>query len=111
MKQANRLNPHHPSNYPFHEGQCHFANASYEEAIVAFNRSAEQNPDSLRAHLWLAASYTLTGNQDDAEWEVGIVQTLNPSLSVEKLRLAVPFKDPWLLEIFLEALRKAGLAG
>jgi adenylate cyclase len=111
MEQAFRLNPHHPSNYPFHEGQCHFVRASYDEAIEALSRGVEQSPDSQRIHLWLAASYVLSGNQDDAEWEADIVQILNPDFTVENLRSAVPFKDPKHLETFLGALRTAGLSG
>jgi adenylate cyclase len=111
MARAIRLNPHHPSNYPFHEGQCHFVRASYDEAIEALSRGVDKSPDSQRIHLWLAASYALSGNQGDAEWEADIVQILNPDFTVENLRSAVPFKDPKHLETFLEALRTAGLSG
>lgn len=111
IERAMKLNPYHPSNYPFHVGECHFVSDSYDDAIDAFEQSAEQSPDSQRVHVWLAASYALVGNQDDAEWESDIVQTLNPDFSVEKLRITVPFKDPIHLEMFLGALRLAGLPG
>ena len=111
IERAIELNPHHPSNYPFHVGECHFIRDSYDDAIDAFEQSAEQSPDSQRVHVWLAASYALVGNQDDAEWESDIVQTLNPDFSVEKLRVTAPFKDPMHLEMFLGALRLAGLPG
>ena len=111
IERAIKLNPHHPSNYPFHAGECHFVRASYDDAIDAFEQSAEQSPDSQRVHVWLAASYALVGNQDDAEWESDIVQILNPDFSVEKLRITAPFKDPMHMEMFLGALRLAGLPG
>jgi adenylate cyclase len=109
MERAFRLNPRHPSNYPFHVGQCYFVKASYDEAIDAFDRAVEQTPDSQRIHVWLAASHILAGNQDEAEWEADNVRILNPGFSVHELNFVVPFKDPRHLEAFLGALLKAGL--
>jgi adenylate cyclase len=109
MERAKRLNPHYPSHYPFHEGQCYFVKANYAEAINAFDRAAEQTPDSQRVHVWLAASHILSGNQDEAEWEADNVKVLNPGFSVQEMKYVVPLKDPKHLEAFIKALEKAGL--
>jgi TolB-like protein/class 3 adenylate cyclase/Flp pilus assembly protein TadD len=111
MQRAMRLNPHYPSLYPFYIGLCHFVKGNYKEAIDAFTAGAEQSPDSQRMHLWLAASHALSGNQEDAEWEASIVQTLNPDFVVKNLQILVPFKDPRHRETFVGGLRTAGLPG
>ena len=111
IERAKKLNPHYPSNYSLRTGQCHFVRTNYAEAIEAFRQGVELAPDSQRIHAWLAASYVLAGNQDDAEWEADIIRVLNPDFSVEEIRIGEPFKDPKHLETFLGALRMAGLPG
>lgn len=108
MKLAIRLNPHYPSNYPFHLGQAYYILKRYPEAIQAFKQGLETNPTSERLHVWLAAAYAQSGNQEEAEWEVEEVLTLNPDFSLERIAWATPFKDSKDLEHFLEGLRKAG---
>lgn len=109
MKLAIRLNPHHPSNYPFHLGQAYYVLKRYDKAIQAFQEGLKTNPASERLHVWLAAAYAQSGNKKDAEWEVDQVLALNPDFSLERIKQATPFKDPKDLEHFLESLRKAGL--
>ena len=107
MARAVRLNPHHPSNYPFHVGQCLFVLAHYDEAVDAFERGIEQTPDSQRLHVWLAASLVLAGRPDDAEWELDNVLMLTPDFTLRDLEVSVPFKDPSHLARLVSALREA----
>ena len=108
MKQAIRLNPHYPSNYPFHLGQTYFILKRYDEAIQAFKQGLETNPTSERLHVWLAAAYAQSGNQQEAEWEVMEVLRLNPDFSLKRIAWATPFQDSKDMDHFLEGLRKAG---
>jgi tetratricopeptide (TPR) repeat protein len=91
MLRGIRLNPHHPSSYPFHLGQCYFALARYQEAIAAFERGLEIAADTQRLRVWLAASYVRAARPEDAAWEAENILMANPHFSVEGLRWAVPF--------------------
>jgi len=110
MRIAVQLNPHHPYNYPFHMGQAYFVLGRYPEAIAAFKQGLASNPASERLRVWLAASYAVTGDIEQAAWEMEQVRLANPQVSLERFRQAFPFKDRSDLERFLNGLRKAGLS-
>jgi TolB-like protein/class 3 adenylate cyclase/Tfp pilus assembly protein PilF len=109
IKQAIKLNPHHPYNYPFHLGQAYFVLGRYDEAIVAFNRGLASNPASERLRVWLAAALAQSGNIEDAQWEMEEVRMANPDFKIDRLKRVFPFSDPADLENFMEGLQKAGL--
>lgn len=111
MLKAIRLNPYYPTSYPFHLGQAYFVLQRYNEAIDAFEQGVQSYPDSLRLHVWLAASYAQVGRKREAEWESDQVKILDPEFSIEKMKDIYPFKDPVDLERFLAGLRSAGLGG
>jgi TolB-like protein/Flp pilus assembly protein TadD len=108
LDKASRLNPHPPSNYPFHRGQALFILERYEEAIEAFQKGLAQNPASQRMRVWLAASYVQVDRLADAEWEASEILTADPEFSPSHLVAIFPFQNPADLERFNTALRKAG---
>jgi len=110
MRKAMKLNPRHPSNYPFHLGQAYFVLGRHKEAIAAFRQGLSTNPDSERLRVWLAAAYALDGQLDQAKWEAEQVLAENPGFSFERLASAFPFKDRSDLERFLQGMRLAGLS-
>jgi adenylate cyclase len=109
MKQAIKLNPHHPYNYPFHLGQAYFVLGRYDEAIDAFKQGLATNPASERLRIWLASALAQSGNIEDAKWEMEEVMLANPDFKLDKLKRVFPFSDPADLEHFMEGLNKAGL--
>jgi TolB-like protein/DNA-binding winged helix-turn-helix (wHTH) protein len=109
MQQAIALNPHHPYNYPFHLGQALFVLARYDEAIAAFREGLASNPASERLRIWLAAALARAGQVDEARWEIEQVRTVNPDVSLRRIRAAFPFSDAADLERFVDALQMAGL--
>ena len=111
LRRAMRINPHHPFNYTFHLGQAYFVLKKYDQAVQAFNKGLDSNPSSERLHVWLGASYALSGNREDAKWHAEQAIVLNPSLSLETLKRAYPFKSVSDKEHFLEGLRRAGFPG
>jgi adenylate cyclase len=108
---ASRLNPLHPSNYPFHRGQALFILKRYEEAIEAFKFGLSQNPSSQRLHVWLAATYAQIGLFEDAEWEASEILYVDPDFSPAHLDSIFPFRNREDLKIFNAALNKAGFRG
>jgi TolB-like protein len=105
---ASRLNPHHPSNYPFHRGQALFILKRYDEALAAFQSGLQQNPTSQRLRVWLAATYAEVGRLDDAEWEASQILDDDPGFSPDRLLQFFPFRKSEELIRFNGALRKAG---
>lgn len=108
MQQAMRLNPHYPSNYPFHVGQSLYMMRRYDEAIAAFKQGLESNPTSARSHMWLAAAYAQRGNLDEAEWEREQTYALDPAFSVDHIQRAPPYGNPTDVEHIVTGLKKAG---
>lgn len=110
IELAERLNPLHPSNYPFHKGQALFILERYEEAVEVLEAGLAQNPTSQRLRVWLAASYAAMGRQDDAEWEAQQILLDDPDFQIARLHHIFPFSDDAQYERFLAALHSAGFA-
>lgn len=109
IKEAMKINPHHPYNYHFHLGQAYFVLHQYKEALDAFQSGIDSNPASERLHVWMAATYAQDGDIDNASWEAELVMSSNPNFSVARMEKAFPFKDPAELKHFTDGLRQAGL--
>ena len=109
IKEAMKINPHHPYNYHFHLGQAYFVLHQYKEALGAFQSGLDSNPAAERLHVWMAATYAQDGDIDNASWEAELVMSSNPNFSVARMEKAFPFKDPAELKHFTDGLRQAGL--
>jgi len=109
VKEASRLNPHHPHNYPFHIGQAYYILGRYDEAAKIFNEGLKVNPTSQRMRLWLVAAYAQAGKLNEAEWELEEVKTADEKLSLQRIKNAYPFRYNADLKNFLDGLKKAGM--
>jgi len=110
VEQAMLINPHHPFNYTFHQGQALYILGRYDEAVVALEKAIASNPGAERVHVWLAAAYAQAGAIDDARWEADQILIMDPDFSLERIEKIFPFKDPADRERFIEGIRKAGLS-
>lgn len=108
IKQAMKINPHHPYNYHFHLGQAYFVLRQYEAAIDAFQQGLASNPAAERLRVWLAATYAQSGDIDNANWEAEQVLSSNPDFTVTRMEESFHFKDPSELKHFTDGLRLAG---
>jgi adenylate cyclase len=108
IKEAMKINPHHPYNYHFHLGQAYFVLRQYEEAMDAFQQGLASNPAAERLRVWLAATYAQSGDIDSANWEAEQVLSSNPDFSVARMEESFHFKDPAELKHFTNGLRLAG---
>jgi adenylate cyclase len=109
LKKAMRLNPTHPFWYFWFLGHAYFLAGQHEEAIETLKRALNRNPDFWVAHVYLAASYSELGRQEEARAEAAEVVKLSPQTSLEALRQRAPYKDQAVLERLFDSLRKAGL--
>ena len=108
-RMAIRLNPFPPNWYFGILGQACCHAGLHEEAIEAFKKSLRIQPDSLSIHVCLAAAYSLSNDETNARAEIEEVLRLNPNYCAEHAAKGWPYKKQYDRELFLNALRKAGL--
>jgi adenylate cyclase len=108
MEQAMRLDPHYPAEYLSNIGRAYFLLGQHEEAIAILRRVVIRNPDYGPAHVRLTILYSELGRAAEAQAELAAVVRIYPLLSLEHYRRA-PYKDPAVIERYMNGLRKAGL--
>lgn len=109
VRQAMRLNPCYPFTYLWTLGHAHFVAGRREDAVEAFSKLVEQNPNSLPAHAYLAVLFTEMGRRDQARTEWDTTTRLSPEASLAILRQRLPYRRSADLDRFLTALRQQGL--
>jgi TolB-like protein/Tfp pilus assembly protein PilF len=107
VEKAMRLNPRYPIYYLFGLGHAYFLTNRYEEAITTFKKALNRNPNFWPANVYLAATYTKLGREDEAFAEAQRVFKADDGLSIDDWEKRLPYKDGRVLEEVLDALRKA----
>jgi TolB-like protein/class 3 adenylate cyclase/Flp pilus assembly protein TadD len=111
LKEALRLSPRDPVNYwtfAF-QGLADFADARYEDAAEWARKAIHLYNRFPTAHRLLAASCSLLGQTENAQSALAALLSTAPGSTIARTRAAVPWKDPAVMERYLDALRKAGL--
>ena len=109
LNQAIRLNPFPDYWYYYHLGRCYRQKGEYERALAFFEKSVHLNPDVWYNQLQLASIYVLLGRQEEAQAAAKKLLVLNPAFSVARSRKGWPYKNQSDLDLFFDALSKAGL--
>jgi tetratricopeptide (TPR) repeat protein len=106
--KAIRLNPIPPTFYYCFLGHAYRLAELYEKAIKSYKKSLEIEP-YIFSYIGLAASYSLLGRENEA-YEAGLeVRKINPEFSLAKFDKISPQKNKSKQQIYINALRKAGL--
>jgi adenylate cyclase len=105
---ALRLNLPQTARYLFHRGQTYFALGDYPGAIRLFEQGLEQDPNSQRLRVWLAAAYAHASRTGDAEWLVDEFMMAHPGISAHGIADAAPFRQEADLQRLLTGLLAAG---
>jgi adenylate cyclase len=106
IKKAMRLNPHHPERFWSHLGRAYFTAHCYREAIDSFRRITK--PDQFH-YAFLAAAYTMAGDETVAGAHVRSVLSIDPAFLVDTYMQTLHYKRPEDAGHLREALLKAGL--
>ncbi|HXG22771.1 MAG TPA: winged helix-turn-helix domain-containing protein [Methylomirabilota bacterium] len=109
VKTAMRLNPYYPPYYPFDLGRAYRFLGQSEKAITALKEALVHNPNFLPARLQLAGVYSELDRKEEAQAEAAEILRFSPNFSLQAHRQSVPYKDPAILERYIDSLRKAGL--
>jgi len=106
-RRARAVDPHfNPSWWWRMVGVAHFTAQRYDEAIAAFNRSANV---PAWAAAYMTASHALAGRPESVQRCMAEVQRLLPEFSSNGFVAKEPFKLPHDRERLLDGLGKAGL--
>jgi adenylate cyclase len=108
-KKALRLEPFPPTHFFHGLGAAYLLTERYSKAIAACRKAIQRSPDSLFAHIILAAAYGSSGREAEARAESAEVLRINPKFSLEFLAKTWPYKNKADLERYVDPLRKAGL--
>jgi adenylate cyclase len=108
--RAFALDPYHPDVYLHFQAQAYFQLGQFEKAVEILKRRLVRNPSTDISRALLAASYGHLGRGDEARHEWQELLRVNPNYSVEHRRRVLPYKNPADFELFVDGLRKAGVA-
>ena len=108
-REAMRLNPTSSFVYDMHRGRWHYLNGDYREALDIFLGSATKDYDYVPTQVWLAATYAMLGDLEEAEWTAGQIRTLVPDFTITEWMRQRPYKDAAQRERLMRGLRLAGL--
>ena len=71
IRRAMRLNPHYPFYYLWTLGHAYYLTGRTGEAVDAFNKVVQQNPNFVPAHAYLAVLFTEMGRTEGSAGGVG----------------------------------------
>ncbi|MGC2782708.1 MAG: adenylate/guanylate cyclase domain-containing protein [Roseiarcus sp.] len=105
LHKAMRLNPYYPDWYLWYLADAYDAMGRSEDVIATIHRMHDPSEGQRLA----AANYAHLGMMREAEAAAGEVLRLHPQFTIGQWRERPPYRDPAVLERFVEGLRKAGL--
>ena len=85
------------------------AGGKYDEAIAILRKALQMNIDFLPAHIFLAACYSATGRDAEANASAKEVFRINPKFTLESYAKRLTYKNQADVEREVAALKKAGL--
>ena len=89
-------------------GRRAFLRAPFRECITWGRRATDEAAGANIARRHVAAALALLGRIDEAKAEIGEVLKRQPNSSLARSRLS-SFRHPWMYDLYLDGLRKAGL--
>ena len=110
LERAMRLSPVDPQRPGMQAAiaAAHFAAGRFDTASSLARSAISEQPKNFMATIVAAAANAMAGNLDVARTAMGQARELDPNFRTIKDRL--PFRQPELLALWEDALRKAGLS-
>jgi adenylate cyclase len=89
-QKAIRLTPFGASVLYRDFGQALLSTGRFEEAVSAYKKAIQLSPDDITAHIFLAITYAMMGQENEARSEGAEVLRIDPKFSVERFVKIVP---------------------
>jgi adenylate cyclase len=109
FEQGIRLNPYPPDSHIRLLGSAYRAVGRYDEALIAYKKALQLNPNDIFTHLGLASVYVSLGRIQDARAEAKEVLRIHPKFSLDHFAKTLSLKEQSIIDEFVATLRKAGL--
>ncbi len=109
LQKAIRLNPFGQPRSYIYLGHALRMTGRFEEAVSAYKKAIEREPNSVLAHVGLTTTYSMMGLEREARSEAAEVLKLNPKFSVDSAAKKLMYKEQSENDKIVNAWRKAGL--
>ena len=107
IRRAMQLNPHHPERFWSHLGRAFFVSRRYEEAVEAFKHVSTRD---VILRSFLAASYSVIGDDEAARTELEAILAESPQLSVDEIMQTFHYRHATDRDHHRDALLRSGLS-
>ncbi|MGX5847367.1 adenylate/guanylate cyclase domain-containing protein [Mesorhizobium sp. PL10] len=110
FEAARRINPIDPRSFQTMGGlaSAHFFNREFETAAYWARRVLSEHPHYHIARRYLAAALAHLGRLDEAGMVIAELLEAHPGSSLSRSRRST-FRHSWMLDLYVDGLRKAGL--
>jgi TolB-like protein/tetratricopeptide (TPR) repeat protein len=88
---------------------AHFFSRQFDAAIDAAERALGRTPDNNSARRYLIASLAYAGRDEEAQAQTDELLRRDSRCTLERTRGNNPFHHEWMVELFLDGLRRAGI--
>jgi adenylate cyclase len=109
IRHAMRLNPHYRFFYLWTLGHGYYLTERRQEALDAFAKLLQANPNFVPAYAYRAVLFSELGRIKEAREAWGKASELSPGVSMASLRERIPYKRPADLDRLLSAAHRAGM--
>jgi adenylate cyclase len=109
IRHAMRLNPRYPFFYLWTLGHAYYLLERRQEALDAFGKILQLNPNFVPAHAYRAVLLIELGQMKAAQEAWDKASHLSPGAAVPALRKRLPYKRPGDLDRFLNATHRAAM--
>jgi adenylate cyclase len=109
IQHAMRLNPHVPFFYRWTLGHAYFLMRRSADALAAFDRLVQENPNFLAAYAYRAVIYTELGRPQEARAAWARAGDLAPGTTSATIRQWLPYRRPADVDRVVSAMQRAGL--
>lgn len=110
LRKAMLLNPHYPAAYASVQGQIHFLMGDYGAAVIALRDAIERNINLRTAHVFLVASLSMQGQDEEANWAAEQLRNIAADFTAESVAELLPMQNEQLVMV-MEMERHLKLAG
>jgi len=108
---AERLDPLSPELFQVWHGRgvAHYFARRFDEAIAAERRCLAAKPSHAPLRTYLVAALVGRGDIEAARVEAEALLRLQPNRTLRRTRETNHHQPPWMMEMYLDALRRAGI--